>query len=287
MNDQQTQTIRKLSHILLPTDGSEFSAGAERIGIAMAAKSGSKLEILRIVLQGTELGQLGAGTNTRQAEEALAQLEGVKERAIAAGVDCTLSVRTATDPYQAIVDAARDTGTDLIVMGRRGRRGLARLMLGDATAKVMGYSPCAVMVVPEASEMWSGVLLASDGSRSSDAAATMAARLAQCCNVAVDVLSVKVPSHSERRQAETGPIVDRTVANLKALGIEANSIVEEGMADDVILSVAERRGDNLIILGSHGRTGIGRVLFGSKAERVINGSKCPVLVAKSETEKSD
>ena len=280
MNDLEMSPIGRMKHILLPTDGSEYSAGAERVAIAMAAKAGSKLEALRIVLQGTDLGHLAPEADKKLAEEALAQLESVKERAVAAGVDCTLSVRTGSDPYTVIVDASRDTQTDMIVMGRRGRRGLARLMLGEATAKVMGYAPCAVMVVPEASEMWGRVLVSTDGSRSSDAAVVMASRIAKCCDVAVDVLSVKVPSHSERRQAETDSIVERAVAYLRSEGVEATPIVEGGVADDVILAVSEARGDNLIILGSHGRTGIGRVLFGSKAERVINGSKCPVLVAK-------
>ena len=280
MSDLQMSPIGRMRRILLPTDGSEYSAGAERVAIAMTRKAGGDLEAFRVVPQGTDLDIVAPEADKKLTSEAIAQLEIVRKRAEEAGVSCKISLRQGADPYQAIVEASKDTQADLIVMGRRGRRGLARLMLGDATAKVMGYAPCAVMVVPEACDMWTRILVASDGSRSSDAAIVTAAKLAQCCDVPVVVLSVMVPSHSERRQAEAKPIVDRAVEYLKSEGIEAKGLVETGIADDVILEAADREGADLIILGSHGRTGIGRVLFGSKAERVINGSKCPVLVAK-------
>jgi len=165
-------------------------------------------------------------------------------------------------------------------MGRRGRRGLARLMMGDATAKVIGYAPCAVLVVPETQSMWSSIMIATDGSRYSDMAAVTAAELAKSENLLLNVLSVKVPSHSDRRQNEAQPIVDRVLGFLEEQGIQARGVVEEGPADEIIVEVAKEKNSDLIVLGNFGRTGIGRVLFGSKDERVINSTDASVLIVR-------
>lgn len=279
MSQIQMSPVGRFEKLLVPTDGSEYSRGAERIAIAMCKLSGAKLIAMRAMIKGGgALGFMTPEADAKVEAEATEHLSHLCEEAKAAGVTCETMLQIADDPYQAIVKAARDIQADMIVMGRRGRRGLARLMLGDATAKVMGYAPCPVMVVPEKAEMWDRMLVATDGSRSSDAATATATAMAKCCEVPVTVLSVKVPTHSERRQEEAKPIVARAVAYMAQEGVPANGLVEDGIADEVIVEVANRLGHTLVVLGSHGRTGIGRVLFGSKTERVINFSDGPVLV---------
>jgi nucleotide-binding universal stress UspA family protein len=279
MLDIKMSPLGRFERFLVPTDGSEYSRGAERVAIAMCQKSGAKLIAMRAIIKGA--GAIGFSTPEADAkveEESKAHLSGVCAEAKSTGVTCEMLLQAADDPYQAIVKAARDTLADIVIMGRRGRRGLARLMLGDATAKVMGYAPCPVMVVPEGASMWTSILLATDGSRSSDAATVSATSIAKCCNVPITVLSVRNPNHSDRRQAEAQPIVSRAVAYMAQEGVSAEGIVEDGLADEVVVNVANRMGTPLVILGSHGRTGIGRVLFGSKTERVINYAAGPVLV---------
>ena len=273
----QMSPLGRFERFLLPTDGSEFSRGAEKLAIAMCRHSGGRLVVMRVVLKGAG-GYLAPETDAKDEQGANEDIARLKREVEAAGIDCTTALRFADDPYKAIVEEARDTQADIIVMGRRGRRGLARLMLGDATAKVMGYAPCPVMVVPKSANMWGHMLLATDGSRSSDAATVTAAAMAKCCGTPLTVLSVKVPSHSERRQAEAQPIVDRAVNYLRQEGVTAEGLVKDGLADEVIVDVANDLGDVLIVLGSHGRTGLGRALFGSKTERVINHANCAVLV---------
>ncbi|MBM3564595.1 MAG: universal stress protein [Alphaproteobacteria bacterium] len=268
----------RFQKILLATDGSDYSAGAERIAIAMAAKSGARLLAITILPDPADGVAPEANADKRKGAEVI--LDKVAKAAAAAGIKCDVNVRYGADPYQAIVKESKDSVADVIVMGRRGRRGLARVMLGDATAKVMGYAPCSTLVVPEASGMWGRVLVATDGSRSSDEACVAAARIAHCCDSPLDVLSVMVPSHSDARQAEARQIVDRVVTALRKDNLAVEGIVDRGIAEDVILETAAKRKAGLIVLGSHGRTGLGRILFGSKAERVINRATCPVLVVK-------
>lgn len=276
----QLSPIGRFETVMLATDGSEWSAGAERIAIQVCKEHGSKLHILSAISTPGEAGWMGKVNDIEAGKQTDAIIERITATAAKEGVECQGHVRSGNDPYEVIVDTAKDIAADVIVMGRKGRRGLARLMLGDATAKVIGYAPCSVLVVPETAQIWSSILVATDGSRFSDMAAVFAAELAKAGGVPLSVLSVKVPVHSERRQNEAQPIVDRVLAFLEEQGIQARGIVEEGPADDTIVDVAEDRQAGLIVLGNFGRTGIGRMLFGSKAERVINQTSSPVLIAR-------
>ena len=100
----------------------------------------------------------------------------------------------------------------MIIMGRRGRTGLKRLMMGSVTARVIGHAPCNVVVVPRAAKLeFRNVVVATDGSKYSDAAASEAISIAKLCGANLIVISV-VPSeeaaivHSEMQK---GLIADK------------------------------------------------------------------------------
>jgi nucleotide-binding universal stress UspA family protein len=60
-------------------------------------------------------------------------------------------------------------------------------------------------------------------------------------------------------------------------GVEAEGHVVTGYAAEEIFGVADKEGADMIIMGTHGRKGIDRILFGSVAEKVVKGAKCPVM----------
>jgi nucleotide-binding universal stress UspA family protein len=278
--DSQLSPLGRFENILVATDNSPYCAGAERVAIDFCAKYGAHLHILSAMALPGVNGWMGMEAEKAAEKETDDNLARLAEQAREAGVECTTHVNSGDDPYEVIVETARSLLVDVIVMGRRGRRGLARLMLGDATAKVIGNAPCAVLVVPEESGIWSSILIATDGSRFSDAAAVTAAELAKSGGMPLTVLSVKVPVHSDRRQAEAQPIVDRVLKFFGESDIQGSGVVAEGPADETIVEVAKERNAGLIVLGNFGRTGFGRVLFGSKDERVINQTEVPVLIVR-------
>lgn len=281
MADGQLSPTGRFEKILFATDGSEFSAGAERVALGICTKSGAQLEIMTAVLAGSDPGGMGDSELARAEAEATARLDEVEGRLKAAGLTSSKVIRFGDDPYREIVGEADEANADLIVLGRRGKRGLARLMLGDATVKVIGDAKCSVLVVPKASQMWTKrLLLATDGSRSSDAAAQAAARIAHCCGTPITVMSVRAPHHSQTRQDEAERIVDRVLRFYQAEGLNADGVVAAGVPNKVINTTAAERGADLIVMGSHGRTGLGRLILGSNSERVIGEAACPVLVAK-------
>jgi nucleotide-binding universal stress UspA family protein len=65
-------------------------------------------------------------------------------------------------------------------------------------------------------------------------------------------------------------------------GLDVEDVIARGEAASEIVRVAEERGADLIVISSHGRTGLGRILFGSTAESVVRHAPCPVLVVKPE-----
>ena len=180
------------------------------------------------------------------------------------------------------MDLADRVKADVIVMGRRGRRGLARLMLGHATAEVIGQAHCNVLVVPRAAHVEGRhMVLATDGSRYAETAAVTAGALAKMCGTPVTVTSVTTASHNAERRAEAQGAVDRVVAHMQSKGTSADGRVLEGEPADVIVGVARERSADLIVTGSHGRTGLERVLLGSTSERILNQTPCAVLVVKA------
>ena len=71
------------------------------------------------------------------------------------------------------------------------------------------------------------------------------------------------------------------LAQASAPGLQANYRVEKGDAAPRIVGVAEETRCDLIVMGTHGRTGLGRVLMGSVAEQVLRTAPCPVVTVKA------
>jgi nucleotide-binding universal stress UspA family protein len=272
-----------IKHILFATDGSEYSAGAQRVALDLAKRRGARLSVMTIVLTSQDLEGVGThGIRAQLETAARARLDAVADAARAQDVECDLLLAHGEEPHAEIVATARELGPDLIVLGRRGKRGLARMMVGHATAHVAGQAPCNVLMVPRVGEVWrKRVLLATDGSAHSRAASDVAGAVARQCGLPVTVLSAVAASHSELRKAEAHAAVAATATRLTQAGIACDSAVVEGRADEVVVETAASQGADLIVVGSHGRTGLARLFLGSISERIMGLAQCPVLIARA------
>lgn len=284
MTPQPTQLspLARFERILVASDGSAYSADAVSVAIAMSAIAQASLYPFSMVLTNEEYEIAAPELVQKAAEDARTHLETIVDAAAREKVPATPILRSGDSPHEEIVAAAEEINADLIVMGQQGRRRLARMMVGHATVRVIAAAKCSVLSVPVGGGMWDKrLLLATDGSRFSDAAAVSAARIAHCCHVPVTVVSALVPSHSPQRQQEGREAVERTVAQLRDDGLQVDGLTQAGEADDVIIKLAEEKGADLIVMGTHGRTGFGKALLGSVSERVIGKSKCPVMVVRA------
>lgn len=273
--------LGRFERFVVASDGSEFSAAAVREAISMARKCGAELHVMSLVATGVEHEGLGETILKQELEAAQEHLDQVKAQAAEAGITCETHLIHGQNVQQEIVDLAERTKADFIIMGRRGRRGLARMMLGHATAHVIGLARTNILVVPRAAHIEGRhIVVGTDGSRFADAAAVTATNLAQFCNAKVTVISVTTPSHGPERRAEAQTAVDLAVTHMKSKGVDAEGLVLEGQPAMTIVEVARERNADLIVTGSHGRGALERVLLGSTSERILSETPCAVLVVK-------
>jgi nucleotide-binding universal stress UspA family protein len=280
----------RMERLLVCTDDSPDSQGAVTLALDLARAAGSRVYLLQVLslFPGYELHsqdllpslpqldlELMAGREAAVRE----RLETWKDKAAAQGIALEVRVRSATAPYAGILEEAQELQPDLIVMGRHGVTGLSRLLMGSVTARVIGHSPFNVLVVPPGvSPGFKRLLVAHDGSPYSDAAWEEALRLAVQFGAALIAATV-----APDPQADEALEITRTLrARAEQRGLALDTMVLRGRTDEAIVSAARFKEADLIVLGSHGRTGLKRLLMGSVAERVIGQSPCAVLVVKRE-----
>ena len=144
-------------HILLPTDGSTLSTRAVRRGLRLAAALRARATAVYVVPEVRMMADegyvspLGAELKARVEREsreyARKVLARVGKLAAAARVRCETVAVTGDAPHRHIIATARKRRCDCIVMASHGRRGLAGLLLGSETARVLAHSTIPVMVV--------------------------------------------------------------------------------------------------------------------------------------------
>jgi len=145
--------------------------------------------------------------------------------------------------------------------------------------------------------MYTRILVATDGSELSGKAVAHAIALAKVHGselVALKVTLLRVEDHwdgqirrdavekaeQEKRWAEASKaIVDGVMASAAAAGVKATAVTEKSnFIADTVIEVAKKRECDLIVMASHGRRGLARVLLGSETQHVLTHSHIPVLV---------
>lgn len=142
-------------HILVPTDGSPLSEGTVSRAISFAKDAGARITFfyaqpdfpMPIYGEGALIDPTTPEQFSKSAEaEAMKILNSAKSEADAAGVAADTDTVVNEVPYEAVIDAAERHGCDLIFMASHGRRGIAGLLLGSETQKVLTHSKVPVLV---------------------------------------------------------------------------------------------------------------------------------------------
>lgn len=289
--------ITKVEKLLLSTDGTESSEGAVREAIKLAKRCSSKLTAISVVETNPEYGTIAPQIVEKAVQNVKAHLEMVQVRAKKEGVECWTVVYEGEDSYRYIAEEAEKQRSTMIVMGRRGKKGLKRLVMGSTTAWVIGHAPCSVLVVPRAAQVeYKNVVVATDGSKYSMAAASEAIGIAKLNGSKLTVIAVvpaelAAPTDVDFAVVQREKIADQVMheaeKNARVVkdaaqkeGVSVQAFVMTGRPGDAIIETARDQSADLIVVGSHGRTGIDRLLMGSVAERVIVLASSAVLVVK-------
>ncbi|MEF9426530.1 MAG: universal stress protein [Candidatus Mariimomonas ferrooxydans] len=278
--------------ILVAFDGSESSRNALKQAIKLAETEKSWIKVLAVVpsYEG-DLELVGVNNIKRVLEGSSEKLvKEAKEISQAEGVSIITSVEQGR-AYEKIVYVADVEDCDIIVMGRSGIHNIERMLMGSVTSRVIGYTRKEVLVVPgDTSIGWGNILLATDDSKCSEVAADRAINFAKSYGgrlTAVSVVDVTDEFYAEVPQA-VAQMVEKAESALEKVnkkaeseGIKIESVVREGGEHEKIVEVAEEKGADVIFMGSHGRTGLEKLIMGSITEKVIGYAPCPVMVVKS------
>ena len=192
-------------------------------------------------------------------------------------------------PCDEIVALAEEARAGLLIIGCPKRSYVERVLLGRTAVKVIGHSPCDVLMIPDGAAVnYSRILVGIDGSKYSMEAGQQALDLALTYGGEVHALTVlDIPINRSllykvldeaRRKSFTSL---QTVADQgEKLGVSVVTAIREGSPYEGIVQYGEEKDMQLIVLGSFGHTALTRILLGSVVERVAALSPLPILVVK-------
>jgi nucleotide-binding universal stress UspA family protein len=265
------------TRLLLATEHSEFDTGAEKMAFALAQRCQLPLATVLPMVSNPEYEALAPQMAARDEREAAVKIAQLREQAIAVGVTINLRVRRGAEPYQEIVDEAKAQMSDLIIIRRRGKRGLlANLLVGEMVSKVVAHAPCHVLIVPRVAQMWhQRVLVAVEPTPQGRHSVATAMAVAVQCGLPLHLVRV-ICADGER--PATVMFINDMVTQAQRGGVVAQGEVRLGQPFAEILAAREASQSDLIVMGSRGEHGIGRALVGGVAQKVMGLSDHPVLV---------
>ena len=238
-------------------------------------------------------------------KKASSQLVDLKGRAERRGIAVTTRVATGI-PSEEVITAARAEDSDLLVVGTRGKTGLAHVLLGSTAERVIRGAPCPVLTVRmepadvEQEEsalsrpvMLERILVPVDFSDCSLDALEYAAVVAQQAKASLLLLHVLEPvsygldftlGHSRTRE-QVREIwtkrLEELASSLMVTQVPVKSQLRGGHPADSILDSAKTLPCDLIVMGTHGRRGFSHAFSGSVAEAVLRKALCPVLTVRN------
>jgi len=285
--------------ILVPLDGSAFSERALPMAGALAQVMGSDLVLMRAAVASIFPGADPTNAQCQAVEEVQSYLAnlaiGLAEQGLR--VDIAAPYGDAAD---SIVLEAGLRAANLVVMCTHGRSGLGRWIYGSVAEQVLARSPVPVLLVRPTGEPLSSkselgpVLVPLDGSAFGEAALSHAATLARAFGSGIVLLrSVDLPLiayeymvtspvleslEDQRRRARSYLL--EVAEQLRMDGFDVQTALCEGWPADGIVDKSVDSGSRLIVMATHGRTGIARLVLGSVALEVVRRSQLPVLLVR-------
>jgi len=298
MKTLDTRTRIQLQNILFLSDFSPAANAAIPYAAEVAKRFGAKLFVLHmrtpVINPMTEPGTWGG---LEEAAEAEATNQRETLRKSFAGLDPQVLIAEG-DFYSTLLDIVEKDKIDLVVLGTRGRSGVAKFFLGSVAEEIFRQAPCPVLTVgpfTPGGPAWGGaiteIIYATDFSPESTAAAAHAISLAQEFQARLTLMHV-IANEAPGDLLLPGELVKATEQHLRnlvppeaELWCEPRFVVEQGSPADKILEVAKQRSADLIVLGIHkpsGFPGASTHLPIATAHKVVSHAPCPVLTVRQQ-----
>jgi len=293
------------SKILLAVDDSGCSERAGRIGLEFAQRLRARAVVAHVLKAPPTYLGLGVPTATLEAY-ARELLRPWEELGRQMNLELYSEYLHGEDIGEGIVFVAKRSACDLIVLGTHGRGGLPRMFLGSVAERVSRLSPMPVMLVrgdgkvEPSTGLFKRILAPVDGSEAGQPAFAMADYLATRLDAELQVLHVtpRMPlplgdpwsgsatiynwEDTQRILEQEGKdILDAARIKVKTPRVSIEMVGANTQREaDVIVGYARQHQSDLIVLGTHGRTGLEYLLLGSVAEGVAHRAPVPLLLVR-------
>lgn len=279
------------ARVLVPTDFSVASDAALEYAVMFTRTFVGSLHLLHVA---SDAGTPGHAHGDGRTQTTFGHMQ---DRLTRTGTptDVTTKIVEGPDPALAIVEHARSMDAELIAMGTHGRSGMSHLLMGSVAERVVRTSPCPVLTLREPARVVGvhRILVPTDFSAPSDAALDCARLIALRFDASVHLLHVIDVEQMERRfgldvfvdtpdsrAARLRDARERLAHRIFAYERENSRVTTEvvfGPAARTAAQCARDNGFDLIVMGTHGRAGIARVMLGSVSEHVVRHAACPVI----------
>lgn len=301
--------MNTLKRILCPTDFGSCARAALRQALRLAAAHDARIDLVHVVnvphyVGRDVVGKLGNAGSKPLLEIALAESNKqmdvlMRELTLAERQRLTTHCLVGT-PALAIVEHAETRASDLIVLGASGKARLSKYVLGGVAQKTIRHAPCAVLCVPNDDDevrSFRTILVGTDFSECSMHALSTAIALAAAENAKVIVahaaptawslppgLSVGLGEGTnwlELLQREAREQLDEFVDKARVRGFAAkDKELLIGSPAASLLQYAKTHAVDLIVLGTHGRATVARLMLGSVTETVVHNAEIPTLTVR-------
>ena len=292
-----------IKKILCAIDRSPSSLQAFGYALALAKWQSARLNLLEVVEEAPAPGGTGASKSEGFPTDTRAALERDLRRMLTARrafhVKVEISLRKG-NVVQEILAQAKESRSDLIVIGTHGRGGVQRLVLGSIAEKMLRLATCPVLTVRRGARLarrgrspFATILCPTDFSASANRAVAYAKRLAQEADAELILMSaVDWPFGEEKLAGEVAELrrniesearaaLTRLLPRSGSNGPRAQAIVAVGKASGAIVKVARARSVDLIVMGVSGRGALDVTLLGSTTHHVIREGAWPVLTVRT------
>jgi nucleotide-binding universal stress UspA family protein len=281
-------------HIVVPLDGTRMAEQALSPAVSLAREKGAHLHLATV--QRSENSDLEPLIDILDND----YLERIAARVRDGGVvDISTQLLRGDKVADALESHRKNVGAGLTVMCTHGRGGIERAWLGSVADGMVRTSEAPVLLVRAApadesndddlrgAVRYRRVLVALDGSDFSRQSLGPAAQLggkSSTVYVLVHVVAKSAEAVSERLHEDSA--LARATLDLQAKDFSSGGYAVESVSESApsvvqgILDLAERHDADLIAIATHGRSGVGRLILGSVADKVIRGTGLPVLVVR-------
>ncbi|MBK6854018.1 MAG: universal stress protein [Burkholderiales bacterium] len=265
------------TRLLLVTEQTEHDVPARDLAFALALRDKLPLDVVLPMVSNAEFEQVAPALAARAEALAAHRRNLLLADARAAGVSVQVTSPSGPELHELVVDAAGALANDLIVIRRRGQRGLlARLLVGEMVSRVVAHAPCSVLIAPPGARPWSKAVLVGIDPRCKDTSLlTHAVALARERDLTLRILCV-APDESSCLPAEA--TLSAATATASQMGVRVDAELRFGRPYQQLLAATQDCGADLLLIGRHGDDNILQAWVGGTAQKVIGLSDCPVLI---------